>query len=129
MSLLPGIITSNFDDVKELIESMILTGDTYELNITFNSTPPVTLYDIAIQQDQIVKSESSRKIVNYMRKSGALTYEELLNLNAVSKIPLAQKGTNHIEKNKGIASLPRRKVGTVGGRRRRNKRKTRRIFG
>ena len=108
---------------------MILTGDTYELNITFNSTPPVTLYDIAIQQDQIVKSESSRKIVNYMRKSGALTYEELLNLNAVSKIPLAQKGTNHIEKNKGIASLPRRKVGTVGGRRRRNKRKTRRIFG
>jgi len=128
MSLFSGIMTSNFDDVKEVIDSMILTGDTDEINITINSNPPMTLYDIALEQHKEVNSESSKKIINYMRKSGALTYEELLNLNSVSKIPLAQKGINHIEKNKGIASLRRRKVGITVGGRRRNKRKTRRLY-
>lgn len=117
MYLLSAIARSNFNDVKRLIDLMIMRRDTDELNMVIKSDPPMTLYEVAVEQDKEVGTESSKAIVNYMREKGALTYEELSKINPVPGIPLAQKGENSIEKNKGIASLPRRRVGTFGGKR------------
>jgi len=120
MHLLSAIARSNFNDVKQIIDLMIMTDDIDELNMAIKSDPPMTLYEVAVEQDKEVATESSRAIVNYMREKGALTYQELLKINPVPGIPLAKKGENRIERNKGIASLTRRSVvpiGPIGGKR------------
>ena len=117
MYLLSAIARSNFNDVKRLIDLMIMRRDTDELNMVIKSDPPMTLYEVAVEQDKEVGTESSKAIVNYMREKGALTYEELLKINPVPGIPLAQKGETRIEKNKGIGSLSRKRVGPFGGKR------------
>ena len=120
MSLLKSILESNYLKVAKSINR----GE--DLNDTLNTTPPISMLDLAIETDKDVHSSQSGLIITLLKSKGAKTYDELIDPSVRPKNslpPLSVKGTvkGNI-KTTGIAGLPRR-----GGRTRRNRtRKNRR---
>jgi len=118
MSLLTAILQSKYlKVVKEINEGA-------DVNDTLNSTPPMTMLEVAIETNKENPSPQSNSIIELLKSKGALTYEELLVTKPINKNlpPLAKKGTVRGNiKTTGIAGLPRR----GGIRRTRRSRKNR----
>ena len=113
MSLLTAILQSKYLKVVKMI------NEGADVNDTLNSTPPMTMLEIAIETNKENPSPQSNSIIELLKSKGALTYEELLVTKPRNKNlpPLAKKGIVRGNiKTTGIAGLPRR-----GGRTRRNR--------
>jgi len=118
MSLLKAILDSSYT------KSLKYIGKGNDVNNILNTTPPMSLLDLAIDTAKENPSSQANSIVELLKSNGALTYQELLVTRAKNNLPpLAKKGTVRGNiKTTGIAGLPRR-----GGRSRRNRtRKNRR---
>ena len=119
MSLLKAILDSNYIKVSKSINR----GD--DVNDTLNSTPPVSMLDVAIETDKDVHSSQSELIITLLKSRGAKTYSELIDPSTKPKKnlpPLSVKGTVRGNiKRTGIAGLPRR-GGTLRRRRTRKNR-------
>lgn len=119
MSLLTPILQSKYPKVVKCI------NEGANVNDTLNSTPPITMLDLAIETDRENPSSQSKLIINLLILKGAKTYAELMDPKPKNKKnlpPLSVKGTVRGNiKTTGIAGLPRR-----GGRTRRRTRKNRR---
>jgi len=131
MSLFSAILRSDYETVRRLIDSM---GNSRELNIELNMTignnPPMTLYDIAVEQNKEEGSKASKDIMEYLASKGAMTYEQLMKTYPPERVsplvPLYVKSVRTRPINKGIASLPRRTTVSLGkGGYRRNKTRSR----
>ena len=113
MSLLTPILQSKYSKVVKCI------NEGANVNDTLNTTPPITMLELAIETNKENPSPQANSIVELLKSKGALTYEELLVTKPRNKNlpPLAKKGTvmGNI-KTTGIAGLPRR-----GGRTRRTR--------
>ena len=130
-SIFNAILNSDIKKLRGLVRSI---GNSRELDIQINKlisdSPPMTLYDLAVEQNKEIASENSKKVMDYMKKKGALPYDELMKIVSPERnkplIPLSVRGihTRAIEAT-GIAGpgSTRRKVASLakGGR----KRKTR----
>jgi hypothetical protein len=113
MSLLTPILQSKYSKVVKCI------NEGANVNDTLNSTPPITMLDLAIETNKENPSTQASSIIELLKSKGALTYEELLVTKPRNKNlpPLAKKGIVRGNiKTTGIAGLPRR-----GGRTRRNR--------
>ena len=120
MSLLSAILQSKYPKVVKYI------NEGADVNDTLNSTPPMTMLEVAIETNKENPSSQSELIINLLMLKGAKTYEDLMvpkPKNKKNLPPLSIKGTVRGNiKTTGIAGLPRR-----GGRTRRNRtRKNRR---
>lgn len=119
MSLLAAILQSKYPKVLRCI------NEGADVNDTLNSSPPMTMLEVAIETNKENSSSQSELIITLLKSRGALTYNELLVTKPRNKNipPLAVKGIARGNiKTTGIAGLPRR-----GGRTRRNRtRKNRR---
>lgn len=142
MSLFTAILRSDYKMVRQLINSMDNSRErNIELNMTIGDNPPMTLYDIAVEQNKEVGSKASKDIMEFLALKGAMTYEELIKTYPPQRVspllPLSVRGVHTRPINttgtkgstvrytipNGIASLPRHKVVSLakGGRYRRNK--------
>ena len=120
MSLLSAILQSKYPKVVKYI------NEGADVNDTLNSTPPMTMLEVAIETNKENPSSQSELIINFLVLKGAKVYSELLDSKPKNKKnlpPLSVKGTVRGDiKTTGIAGLPRR-----GGRTRRTRtRKNRR---
>ena len=117
MSLLKAILESKYLKVAQCI------NDGADVNDTLNSTPPMTMLEIAIETNKENQSSQSELIVNLLMLKGAKTYAGLVDSKPKNKRnlpPLSVKGTVRGNiKTHGIAGLPR-------GGLRRSRRSTRR---
>jgi len=117
MSLLKAILQSNYLKVAKSI------NEGADVNDTLNSTPPMTMLEVAIETNKENPSSKSELIINLLILKGAKTYADLLVSKPRNNLPpLHVKGTvrGNIKKT-GIAGLAR------GGRTRRSRsRKNRR---
>ena len=106
MSLLKAILQSNYLRVSKFI------NEGADVNDTLNSTPPMTMLEVAIETNKENPSSQSELIVNLLMLKGAKTYAELLDTKPKNKKnlpPLSVKGTVRGSiKTTGIAGLPRR---------------------
>lgn len=120
MSLLSAILQSKYPKVVKYI------NEGAHVNDTLNSTPPMTMLEVAIETNKENPSSQSELIINLLVLKGAKVYSELLDPKPKNKKnlpPLSVKGTVRGNiKTTGIAGLPRR--GTA--RRNRSTRKNRR---
>ena len=118
-SLFAAILQSKYPKVVKYID------EGSNVNDTLNSTPPMTMLEVAIETNKENPSSQSELIINYLILKGAKTYPELEHAKPKNKKnlpPLSVKGTVRGNiKTTGIAGLPRR-----GGRTRRGTRKNRR---
>jgi hypothetical protein len=105
MSLLTPILQSKYSKVVKCI------NEGANVNDTLNSTPPMTMLEVAIETNKENPSPQSNSIIELLKSKGALTYEELLVTKPINKNlpPLAKKGIVRGNiKITGIAGLPRR---------------------
>ena len=113
MSLLKAILQSKYLKVVKAMD------EGADVNDTLNSTPPMTMFDVAIETNKENPSSQGNSIIVLLKAKGAKTYGELLVTKPRNKNlpPLSVKGTviGNI-KTSGIAGLPRR-----GGRTRRTR--------
>jgi len=112
MSLLGAILQSKYPKVVQYI------NEGANVNDTLNSTPPMTMLEVAIETNRENPSSQSELIINILMVKGAKPYAELMvpkPKNKKNLPPLSVKGTvsGNIKKT-GIAGLSRR-----GGRTRR----------
>lgn len=106
MSLLTAILQSKYIKVVRAIDQGANVND------TLNSTPPMTMLEVALETNKENPSPQANSIVVLLKAKGAKTYKELINSTTVVKKnlpPLSVKGivTGNI-KTTGIAGLPRR---------------------
>jgi hypothetical protein len=103
MSLLKAILDSNYTKVSKSINK----GD--DVNDTLNSTPPVSMLDVAIETDKDVHSSQSQLIITLLKSRGAKTYNELIDPSTRPNLPpLSVKGiVKGNIKTHGIAGLSR----------------------
>jgi hypothetical protein len=117
MSLLTPILQSKYSKVVKCI------NEGANVNDTLNSTPPITMLELAIETNKEYPSTQASSIIELLKSKGALTYEELLVTKPRNKNlpPLAKKGIVRGNiKTTGIAGLPR-----SGGFRTRRSRRSR----
>ncbi len=119
--LLRAILNSDYDGVVKCID------EGADVNDALNSSPPMTMLDVAIETKKENPSSQSESelIINFLMLKGAKPYNKLINDKPKKRPnlpPLSVKGALRGNiKTTGIAVLPRR-----GGRTRRRTRKTRR---
>ena len=117
MSILKAILQSKYPKVAQYI------NEGADVNDTLNSSPPMTMLDVAIETNKENPSSQSELIINLLIIKGAKTYPELIDPKPKNKKnlpPLSVKGTVRGNiKTHGIAGLPR-------GGLRRSRRNTRR---
>jgi hypothetical protein len=118
MSLLTAILQSKYPKVVKSI------NEGANVNDTLNSTPPMTMLEVAMETSNENPSPQPTAIIELLKSKGAKTYKELFDTKprGVSNLPpLAVKGSVRGNiKGTGIAGLPRR-----GGRTRRTRKNRR----
>lgn len=129
-----AILRSDIKKLRGLVRSI---GNSRELDIQINKvvsdTPPMTLYDLAVEQNEETASENSKKVMDYMKKKGGLPYDEVVKIVSPERnkplIPLSVRGIFTIPINRvGIAGQgsTRRKVASLakGGRKRKTRQRS-----